>query len=115
MAEKGKRAIPLCERECSARQGALTPDVSGKLAGYRPIAKAHKKGRTIAAASSTAPAIKGEGSGATVEGASKLGQLVADRAKAVGVTKVVFDRGGFAYHGRIAAVGAAAREAGLQF
>jgi large subunit ribosomal protein L18 len=72
-------------------------------------------GRTIAAASTTEPAIKGEGSGATVEAASKLGQLVAERAKAVGVTQVVFDRGGFAYHGRIAAVAAAAREAGLEF
>ena len=72
-------------------------------------------GRTIAAASTTEPAIKGEGSGATVEAASKLGQLVAERAKAAGITQVVFDRGGFAYHGRIAAVAAAAREAGLEF
>ncbi len=72
-------------------------------------------GRTIAAASTTEPAIKGEGSGATVEAATKLGQLVAERAKAAGVTQVVFDRGGFAYHGRIAAVAAAAREAGLEF
>ena len=72
-------------------------------------------GRTIAAASTTEPAIKGEGSGATVEAATKLGQLVAERAKAAGVTQVVFDRGGFAYHGRIAAVASAAREAGLEF
>ena len=72
-------------------------------------------GRTIAAASTTEPAIKGEGSGATVEAATKLGQLVAERAKAAGITQVVFDRGGFAYHGRIAAVAAAAREAGLEF
>ena len=72
-------------------------------------------GRTIAAASTTEPAIKGEGSGATVEAATKLGQLVAERAKAAGITRVVFDRGGFAYHGRIAAVAAAAREAGLEF
>ena len=72
-------------------------------------------GRTIAAASTTEPAIKGEGSGATVEAATKLGQLVAERAKAAGVTQVVFDRGGFAYHGRIAAVASAAREAGVEF
>lgn len=72
-------------------------------------------GRTIAAASTTEPAVKGEGSGATVQAAGKLGQLVAERAKAAGVSQVVFDRGGFAYHGRIAAVAAAAREAGLEF
>ena len=44
-----------------------------------------------------------------------LGQLLAERAKAAGVDKVVFDRGGFLYHGRVAAVAAAAREAGLEF
>ena len=48
-------------------------------------------------------------------GRRRLGQLVAERAKAAGVDKVVFDRGGFVYHGRIAAVAAAAREAGLEF
>ena len=54
-------------------------------------------------------------SGATVEAAGKVGTLVAERAKAAGITKVVFDRGGFLYHGRIAAVAAAARDAGLEF
>ena len=44
-----------------------------------------------------------------------VGKLVAERAKAAGVTKVVFDRGGFLYHGRVAAVADAAREAGLEF
>jgi len=72
-------------------------------------------GRTIAAASTTEAAVKTEGSGATVDAATRLGQLVAERAKAAGVTQVVFDRGGFAYHGRIAAVATAAREAGLEF
>jgi len=47
--------------------------------------------------------------------ASKVGALLADRAKAAGVTKVVFDRGGFQYHGRVAAVADAARENGLEF
>jgi large subunit ribosomal protein L18 len=54
-------------------------------------------------------------SGATVAAAGRLGTALADRAKAAGVTQVVFDRGGFLYHGRIAAVAAAAREAGLEF
>ena len=50
-----------------------------------------------------------------MDAASKVGKLVAERAKAAGITQVVFDRGGFIYHGRIAAVAAAAREAGLEF
>ena len=72
-------------------------------------------GRTIASASSTEPDQRGAGGGSNVEAASRLGQLVAERAKAAGVEKVVFDRGGFLYHGRVAAVAAAAREAGLEF
>lgn len=70
-------------------------------------------GRTIAAASTTEADLR-DGSG-TVAAATKVGALVADRAKAAGVSKVVFDRGGYIYHGRVAAVAAAAREAGLEF
>jgi large subunit ribosomal protein L18 len=69
-------------------------------------------GRTIAAASSTEPAH--DGATKTVAGATAVGQRVAERAKAAGVTTVVFDRGGFRYHGRVAAVADAAREAGLK-
>jgi large subunit ribosomal protein L18 len=72
-------------------------------------------GRTLASASSNEATQRGIGSGSTVEAAARLGQLLAERAKAAGVEKVVFDRGGFAYHGRIAAAAAAAREAGLEF
>jgi large subunit ribosomal protein L18 len=72
-------------------------------------------GRTIAAASSNEGDQREAGSGASVEAATRIGTLVAERAKAAGVSKVVFDRGGYAYHGRIAAVAAAAREAGLEF
>lgn len=71
--------------------------------------------RTLAAASTTEAALRGEGSGATVDAATRLGQVIAERAKAAGIEKVVFDRGGYLYHGRIAAVAAAAREAGLEF
>ena len=73
------------------------------------------EGRTIASASSNEATQRNIGSGSTVEAAARLGQLLAERAKAAGVEKVVFDRGGFAYHGRIAAAAAAAREAGLEF
>ena len=68
--------------------------------------------RTIASASDRE--VSGEGAGKT-DPAKEVGGLLAERAKAAGVEKVVFDRGGFAYHGRIAAAAAAAREAGLEF
>lgn len=74
-----------------------------------------EEGRTLAAASSTEAEQRALGSGATVEAARRLGTLLAQRAKAVGITAVVFDRGGFLYHGRVAAVAEAAREAGLEF
>jgi large subunit ribosomal protein L18 len=71
-------------------------------------------GRTLAAASTADTSIK---SGATgnVDAATKVGTLVAERAKAAGVAKVVFDRGGFRYHGRVAALADAARAGGLEF
>jgi len=69
-------------------------------------------GRTLAAASTLEAGLR---SGATgnATAAAAVGKRVAERAKAAGVTKVVFDRGGFLYHGRVAAVADAAREAGL--
>ncbi len=71
-------------------------------------------GRTLAAVSSV-EATEREKGGSTVDAATRLGTLVAERAKSVGVTKVVFDRGGYLYHGRIAAAAEAARAAGLEF
>ena len=72
-------------------------------------------GNTLAAASTNEADLRAAGSGASVEAATRVGTLIAERAKAAGIDKVVFDRGGFAYHGRIAAVATAAREAGLEF
>ena len=72
-------------------------------------------GTTLASASTTEPDLRAQGSGGSVEAATRIGTLVAERAKAAGIDKVVFDRGGFAYHGRIAAVADAARDAGLEF
>jgi len=57
----------------------------------------------------------GAGKGGNVAAAQLIGKRIAERAKAVGVEKVAFDRAGFAYHGRIKALADAAREAGLQF
>lgn len=71
-------------------------------------------GRTLAAASTMEKDLR-TGATGNVEAAKKVGRLVAERAKAVGITSVVFDRGGFHYHGRVAALADAAREAGLEF
>jgi large subunit ribosomal protein L18 len=71
-------------------------------------------GRTIVSAS-TMEADQRAGATATVDAAKKIGKLVGERAKAVGISSVVFDRGGFKYHGRIAAIADGAREAGLEF
>ena len=72
-------------------------------------------GFTLAAASSTETDQRAAGSGGSVAAAARVGALVAERAKAAGITTVVFDRGGFAYHGRVAAIAEAARNAGLEF
>ncbi len=72
-----------------------------------------RSGRTLAAASTTEAGLRAGATG-NVDAATQVGQLVAERAKAAGVAKVVFDRGGNLYHGRVAAVANAAREAGLE-
>ena len=73
-------------------------------------------GRTLCSASSvdkeTKKALNG---GGNIAAAKNVGKIIAERAKAVGVSKVVFDRGGYKYHGRVKALADAAREAGLQF
>ena len=70
-----------------------------------------KDGRTVAAAST----LGGKSSGANVDAASQVGKDIAAAAKKAGVTTVVFDRGGFLFHGRVKALAAAAREGGLEF
>ena len=73
-------------------------------------------GRTLAAASDLDQALAGEVAGKKkTERASAVGKAVAERAKAAGVAQVVFDRGGYLYHGRVRALAEAAREAGLGF
>jgi large subunit ribosomal protein L18 len=76
-------------------------------------------GRTIASASTTEPGVKGslvqKATGGNVEGAKAVGKTIAERLLEKGVKRVVFDRNGFLYHGRVKAVADAAREAGLEF
>ena len=74
------------------------------------------KGVTLAAASTIDKDLKGKlKTGADKDAASAVGKLIAERATAAGVTKVVFDRGRFLYHGRVKALADAAREGGLDF
>ena len=75
-----------------------------------------ERGHTVASASTLDKALKENlKSGADTRAAAEVGRLVAERAKEAGVTKVIFDRGRFLYHGRIKALADAAREAGLEF
>jgi len=71
-------------------------------------------GVTIAAVSTTESALR-SAINSNIEAASKAGALLAERARAAGIEEVVFDRGGFRYHGRVAALADAAREGGLRF
>jgi large subunit ribosomal protein L18 len=96
-----------------------------RLTVYRSVAHIYVQvvddmtGRTIASASSVEPAVKGtlgkQAKGGNVAGAQAIGKTIAARLLDKGVTRVVFDRNGFLYHGRVKAVADAAREAGLEF
>ena len=72
------------------------------------------EGKTLASVSTTEKAVE-SGSSANVEIATKVGALIADRAGSSNVSEVVFDRGGFIYHGKVKALADAAREGGLKF
>ena len=76
-------------------------------------------GHTLASAASTEPELKktfsGKVRGGNLAGASAIGELIAGRLKEKGITRVVFDRGGNLYHGRVRAIADAARKAGLEF
>ena len=98
-----------------------------KRGGQRPRLSIHRSGkhiyaqviddvagRTVAAASTIDKDVKGKG-GATTQSAQDVGRRVAERAKAAGVSQVIFDRGGFLFHGRVKALADAAREGGLEF
>ncbi len=91
-----------------------------RLAVYRSLNHIYaqviddRQGRTLCAASSTENGA-GVAAGGNVAGAKEIGRLIAERAKAKGISKVVFDRGGYLYHGRVKALADAARAAGLEF
>ncbi len=89
-----------------------------RLAIYRSVAHIYvqviddAQGRTLVSASSVE---KDAARGGNVAAAKSIGKLIAERAKEQGIRKVVFDRGGYLYHGRVKALADAAREAGLEF
>ena len=95
-------------------------DVRPRLAVFRSLNHIYAQviddasGRTLAAASTVEKELKGSSSTKSEE-AAVVGRLVAERAKAAGVERVVFDRAGFRYHGRIKSLADAARDAGLEF
>jgi len=101
------------------RKVAGTPE-RPRLSVYRSLKHIYaqliddSRGRTLAAASSK-DAGTGVSAGGNLAGAKVVGRLVAERARAAGIQKVVFDRGGYLYHGRVKALAEAAREAGLEF
>lgn len=72
-------------------------------------------GDRVLASASTLDAALRKGNTGNVDAAAKVGSLIAERAKAAGVTEVAFDRSGFKYHGRVKALADAAREGGLEF
>jgi large subunit ribosomal protein L18 len=107
------------------RKRILGTEVRPRMAVSRSVAHIYAQviddasGRTVAAASSTEPGLKtvftGAVRGGNIAGAEALGQVIADRLKDKGITRVVFDRGGNLYHGRVRAIAEAARKAGLEF
>jgi len=93
-----------------------------RLCVYRSIGHIYaqvindREGKTLVSASSVdGESKKNLKGGGNIAAAKVIGKTIAERAKAVGVSKVVFDRGGYKYHGRVKALADAAREAGLQF
>jgi large subunit ribosomal protein L18 len=98
------------------KRGSTRPRLSIHRSGRHIYAQVidDQAGRTVAAASTLDKDLRGK-TGATVSGAQEVGRTLAERAKAAGVTQVVFDRGGFIFHGRVKALADAAREGGLEF
>ena len=97
-------------------RGGLRPRLSVHRSGKHIYAQIidDAAGKTVAAASTLEKDVRAT-SGANIDAAQSVGKRVAERAKAVGVTQVVFDRGGFLFHGRVKALADAAREGGLEF
>ena len=110
--EKRRRRNRTALRARSGGRARLSIHRSGKHIYAQVIDDA--EGRTVASASTLDKDVRGK-SGANLDAAKDVGKRVAEAAKKAGVTQVVFDRGGFLYHGRVKALADAARESGLEF
>jgi large subunit ribosomal protein L18 len=117
MIKKNDRKVNRSKRHRRVRVHVAGTQERPRLAVFRSLNHVYAQliddaaSRTVAAASTVALKAKGNG----MAEAAQVGQEIAAKAKAAGVNAVVFDRGGFLYHGRIKALADAAREAGLEF
>ncbi len=121
MAVAAKVAARL-KRKARVRKRVSGTPARPRLSVYRSLDHIYAQiiddlhGRTLVSASTLSPELRDRLKGKKkVEQAKLVGELVAERARAAGITKVVFDRDGFLYHGRVAAVAEGAREKGLEF
>lgn len=122
MANTNPRQLARSKRKCRIRKNMLGTAERPRLSVFRSARHIYAqviddtKGHTLAAASSLDKTIAGDKEAKSkIDRAMLVGKLVGQRAKDNGVTKIVFDRNGFLYHGRIKAVSDGAREAGLSF
>jgi large subunit ribosomal protein L18 len=110
--DRRRRRVRTALRARAAGKPRLSVHRSGKHIYAQVVDDA--AGTTLAAASTLDKELKGK-TGATKDGAAQVGKTLAERAKKAGVSQVVFDRGGFLFHGRVKALADAAREGGLEF
>jgi len=109
--DRRRRRVRTALKACSGGRPRLSVHRSGRHIYAQIIDDA--AGRTVASASTLTKGSKGPG--ATVDAAILVGKTIAEAAKQAGITTVVFDRGGFLFHGRVKALADAAREGGLEF
>jgi len=123
MADKNKlKTVRLERRKRHIRNSLMGSSEGPRLSVFRSDKHIYAQliddytGKTLAAVSSTLADVRGElKNGGNVKAAKLVGKAIADRAKAAGINKVAFDRGGRTYHGRVKALADAAREGGLKF
>jgi large subunit ribosomal protein L18 len=122
MSARVSRTVQRLKRHGRVRKKVIGTEARPRLQIFRSLHHTYafvvddSKGHTLVTASTREGAVAdGLGSRTNIDAAAKIGQTIAERAKAKGITSVVFDTSGLKYHGRVAALAAAAREAGLDF
>jgi len=122
MSARVSRTVQRLKRHGRVRKKVIGTEARPRLQIFRSLHHTYafvvddSKGHTLVTASTREGAVAdGLGSRTNMDAATKIGQTIAERAKAKGITSVVFDTSGLKYHGRVAALAAAAREAGLDF